>query len=177
MEYITFKDPIVISLLPNEPNSRYKTVQLKLNYVKKGIQLMNIENFCKMIKTSEELFIYYLSIKLNTKIQKNIIHGIHEKENINNIIELFLKEIIMCKECKLPEIKIIDQQKECMACGKISSIKTNNKIMNYIKKNSKTKEDNDLIFQEISIPPDEDIIWHSDTSKEATIDRYNKFFK
>lgn len=124
---------------------RYKMeeIETKIEGRGNGIKtvLVNIEEIARSLDRDPRHLTKYLSYELGTLSSidkansKYIINGAHDKEKVQGHIFRFIEEFVLCKSCERnPEtILFTDSNRRhinqiCKACGKINSVKTQNKL-------------------------------------------------
>ncbi len=107
---------------------RYKRdeIEIKVLNINGGnTELSNITIISEQLKDDVELIIKYIKKKINTNINKknklHIINKIVIKNELEEILEEYIKMFIICKECGNPEFSKTKTKKEeirtCKACG------------------------------------------------------------
>lgn len=125
---------------------RYKREKLTITMTKKNIYLTNFIIICNSIERNPKELSKYLSImigrqlKLNSKTKDIIIPNFGSKEldiDLDNIIEKYIIDYVLCKKCGIPEIYYIKSKKKyvkqtCKACGYTYKIDENNILYKHI---------------------------------------------
>jgi translation initiation factor 2 beta subunit (eIF-2beta)/eIF-5 len=107
---------------------RYKRDEIDIKNINTNggnTELLNIKIICEQLKDDAELIIKYIKKKINTNINKKndiyIINKIITKKDLEDILEDYIKNKILCKQCGNPEFvrNIIKKEEErtCKACG------------------------------------------------------------
>ena len=113
---------------------RYKRdeIEIKVLNVNGGnTELSNINIISEQLKDDLELIIRYIKKKINTNITKKnnkndkndvyIINKVITKNELEDILEEYIKIFILCKSCVNPEFSKTKTKKEeirtCKACG------------------------------------------------------------
>ncbi|KAI5189626.1 translation initiation factor 5 [Nematocida minor] len=124
---------------------RYKMpeVETKIEGRGNGIKtvLVNIEEISRSLDREPKHLTKYLSYELGTLSSiddansKYIINGAHDKEKVQAHIFRFIEEFVLCKSCERnPETVLFTDshrkhiQQRCKACGKVNTVKTQNKM-------------------------------------------------
>ena len=139
----TKREPIVISGYINmngnttDPDYRYKMPSFDVTILGKGTILNNIDDIAACINHPVELIIKYItSITGSNYIDaSNLLTGSHTAEDLNKIILNYIKYLLICPKCKIPETvpKITGKKKNitiilsCAACGSELGINSPNK--------------------------------------------------
>lgn len=100
----------------NDPHYRYKREKIKTLFNNKdSTTLVNITQIAKQLKVDPSQITNYLQKKCGMTIFGISIRSKNKisEENIENQIEKFIKEFVLCPKCKLPELK----DGGCNACG------------------------------------------------------------
>ena len=70
--------------------------------------------------------------------QRHIVNGAHDKEKLQDLLDVFINKFVLCGECKNPEtalnIKGQHVVRECKACGKRTEIDKGHKLSSFIVK-------------------------------------------
>jgi translation initiation factor 5 len=73
------------------------------------------------------------------QIERHIVNGAHEKEKLQDLLDVFINKFVLCGDCKNPEtvfaIKGQRVFKECKACGKSTEVDKGHKLTSFIVKN------------------------------------------
>lgn len=107
---------------------RYKRDEIEIKVLNTNggnTELSNINIISEQLKEDVELIIRYIKKKINTNINKkndlHIINKILTKNELEDIIEEYIKIYILCKACLNPEFSKTKTKKEeiriCKACG------------------------------------------------------------
>jgi len=107
---------------------RYKRDEIEIKVLNTNggnTELSNIKTISEQLGDDIELIIKYIKKKINTNItKKNNIHIINKiitKNELEDIIEEYIKLFILCKGCGNPEFSKTNIKKEeirtCKACG------------------------------------------------------------
>ncbi|KAI5159999.1 translation initiation factor 5 [Nematocida ausubeli] len=141
---------------------RYKMpeIEVKIEGRGNGIKtvLVNIEDIAKSLDRDPKYITKYLSYDLGTLSSvdetnsKYIINGSHTSEKVQSCIFKFIEEFILCKSCERnPETVLFTDanrkhiQQRCKACGKINTIKTQNKLGKILLKELPDKAESDRL--------------------------------
>jgi len=107
---------------------RYKRDEIEIKVLNTNggsTELVNIKIISEQLKDDLELIIKFIKKKINTNINKkndvNIINKIITKNELEDILEEYIKVFILCKTCGNPEFSKVKTKKEeirtCKACG------------------------------------------------------------
>jgi len=107
---------------------RYKRDEIEIKVLNTNggnTELSNIKTISDQLSDDIELIIKYIKKNINTNItKKNNIHIINKiitKNELEDIIEEYIKLFILCKSCGNPEFSKTNTKKEeirtCKACG------------------------------------------------------------
>jgi translation initiation factor 2 beta subunit (eIF-2beta)/eIF-5 len=107
---------------------RYKRDEIEIKVINTNggnTELINIITIAEQLGDAIELIIKYIKKKCNTNIiiknDKYVINKILTKNDLEIIIEEYIKNYILCKSCLNPEFNRIITKKEekrtCKACG------------------------------------------------------------
>lgn len=68
--------------------------------------------------------------------QRHIVNGAHDKEKLQDLLDVFINKFVLCGECKNPETELnIKNQhvfRDCKACGKRTEIDKGHKLTSFI---------------------------------------------
>src|SRR5579862_3015504 len=74
--------------------------------------------------------------------QRHIVNGAHDKEKLQDLLDVFINKFVLCGECKNPETALIIKNqhvlRECKACGKRTEIDKGHKLSSFIIKSPPT---------------------------------------
>jgi len=147
---VSSQKPKVVTLVPSDPGSRYKTQQLQIQVVGKSkmikTMLVNILDVAKNMQIPPTylgtFFAYQIGAKnafdeKKAERQQAYVTGEQDVKDLSRLTEQFIHEVLLCPNCGLPELLIQIQQKEpwglCRACGANSKLPiTNDKFKRYI---------------------------------------------
>ena len=70
--------------------------------------------------------------------QRHIVNGAHDKEKLQDLLDVFINKFVLCGECRNPETTLIVKNnhvlRECKACGKRTEIDKGHKLSSFIVK-------------------------------------------
>src|SRR5271169_1176423 len=70
--------------------------------------------------------------------QRHIVNGAHDKDKLQDLLDVFINKFVLCGECKNPETALIVKGqhviRECKACGKRTEIDKGHKLSSFIVK-------------------------------------------
>jgi len=194
----------------HDSNYRYKMplVVTKIEGRGNGIKtiITNIVDIAKALHVHPSYPTKFFGIELGSQSkfdsvgEKSIINGHHQISSLSIILDSFIKMIVLCPSCKLPElcmsVKSTSIKISCQACGYTSKIKDGvHKIIGYIikhphstktfkqEKNDKgdkvTKKTKDkiVVIGDSDLNSDQEQIWHTDVSESAQLERQMDEFK
>jgi translation initiation factor 2 beta subunit (eIF-2beta)/eIF-5 len=96
-------------------------------------QFLNINKICKIINHPHNIVMKYIAISTGSNYieEKETITGTHTQDSIKKLLLLYIKNLIICPSCMIPEtVPIIDKKElklTCFSCKKISNINDSNK--------------------------------------------------
>jgi len=178
----------------NDPTWRYKRPELKTKIEGRGgsirTVIMNMRQVCKYLKIDPEYPTKFFSFEFGAKTKWNdesggsTINGVHDKELLERTLDQFVALFILCPTCDLPEMTISVATKnavqkivfDCDACGAVGPLSVKHKLKTFIMKHppalKKTKKHLQKATPEQNFTPeitvdDEEVVWFTDTSKEA----------
>jgi len=120
---------------------RYKMPTFRVQVAGKGNGIYtiftNITDISKKINVPVEIILKYIALVTGSNYipAKNTITGEHKSEDLNKIILVYIKHIIMCPVCNIPEtVPEVEGSKKnsklklcCSACKNVSYITNTNK--------------------------------------------------
>ena len=93
---------------------RDKITILKENKNGGQTKLVNIDDICKQLNVSVKDLTKYIQKNLAvSNIKNSIIQAQVDVDRIETIINKFVAEFVLCKNCRLPEL----QENVCKSCG------------------------------------------------------------
>ncbi len=167
----------------NDAFYRYKMPVLEIKKNCKNTILLNLSEISKSLNCPIIIIPKYLSITLGTIVKHNkkdnttIIKGIFNTDSLNSALDTFIELFILCKKCKYPELFYEKNNARCQSCGeyfKLPSHKITKLFETKSLINNKPKEEFTVLPENID---EEEVVWYSDTSKKAMIERRNEFLK
>jgi translation initiation factor 5 len=68
--------------------------------------------------------------------QRHIVNGAHDKEKLQDLLDVFINKFVLCGECKNPETELVIKNayvlRECKACGKRTDVDKGHKLSSFI---------------------------------------------
>ena len=119
----------------DDPFYRYKMPSLVVKTSKNFTTLENLPDISKSLDRNSEFILKYFGSKLGTQINvsKKCINGNHSRDKLQSMLQNFIDEFVLCKDCLNPETKIIfveSYSMECSACGSVNILK-DDKLLKY----------------------------------------------
>lgn len=150
--YVTQSSPKLVSLIPSDPASRYKTKQLEIQSLGKGKMfktvLVNSAQVSKCMQIAHPAYlVHYLAYELNVSPhffekqplnQQAVLSGHHSAEELNPLIEKWIEEFILCQNCGLPELNYCIKKNsktiwgQCRSCGDSRQIQCSERFQRYV---------------------------------------------
>lgn len=122
---------------------RYKmshvvTIQEGKNQNTKTI-IKNFATICEELKRDPTDIEKFVSYRLNLRVKINkkelVVHGNHSTTSLQNIINDYIRDYVLCKSCGNPETSIYNDKTinalTCSACGSVSKINDGSKLTKY----------------------------------------------
>jgi hypothetical protein len=103
-----------------DPYYRYRRSPLNIKTnKKKGVQtiLLNIEEIANQLRVPTTAIMKYISKKIGCGIKDVTINKDLSVEDIETVINNFIRKYVLCKKCRLPELKASKTAVKCSACG------------------------------------------------------------
>lgn len=113
-----------------DPFYRYKRPLAVLETKKNTTIISNIDAIAKSLHTEPKYILYYIQLAKSTSVStRGEIKMVLNKAEIENIINQFISEYILCQVCNYPELVIKKEKNQiyssCNACGNSCSIPEN----------------------------------------------------
>jgi translation initiation factor 5 len=74
--------------------------------------------------------------------QRHIVNGAHDKDKLQDLLDVFINKFVLCGECRNPETELVIKNqhvlRECKACGKRTEIDKGHKLSSFIVKSPPT---------------------------------------
>jgi len=142
--------PGIVTLVPIDIGSRYKTKQLQVQIVGKSKMIRtvftNINEVAKCMQIPPSYIVHFMGYETGTQAkfdskkpegQQASISGEHSLKDLSGICCQFIEQVLLCPVCGLPELSIYVKGKSamgnCRACGNQSELPViNDKFMKFI---------------------------------------------
>jgi len=132
--------------------------------------------------------------KYTAKDDRAVVNGAHTAVDLSRMLERFIETFVLCPRCKLPEVNWECRKgtikTACRACGNNAELATAHKLKSYILKHppagavtedvdetkkkkkkgdgkSKESSDEEEAEKPQAVPAVQEVVWTTDTSKEA----------
>jgi translation initiation factor 2 subunit 2 len=94
-------------------------------------KISNLSEIAKVLNREEEHILKYISKRLATPASragdKVVLKGVFSREQLNVILEQYMKEYVICPTCKRPDTKLVKEKDllylVCMACGSRTAVR------------------------------------------------------
>mmetsp|Transcript_19813 Transcript_19813/g.27670 ORF Transcript_19813/g.27670 Transcript_19813/m.27670 type:complete len:406 (+) Transcript_19813:242-1459(+) len=147
---LSAQKPAIITLVPADPGSRYKTKQLQVQTVGKSKMIKsvftNILEVAKSMQVPPSYIVHFMGYEIGAQAkfdakkperQQAFLSGEHDTKDLSRICVQFIQEVLLCPVCGLPELLIYVEDKKvmgnCRACGSQSPLPiTNEKFKRHI---------------------------------------------
>jgi len=127
-------------------------------------EVINLEKISKQLKVNSGLLRKEFSKKLGVFANGNVLAGEFNVEKLENILQNFVENVVLCKKCKLPEL---NSKGTCRSCGKGKEGK----------KDEKKDENSNEIEEEISEEFSSLVLSESESNEEKEQSEYlNKLY-
>ena len=121
-----------IKVVDTQSNDRFEIPKVKGMISGKNTIITNIKEIASYIRRDVNQLAKFLQKELATsgRIENDrlILHTKLNSNRVNEKIELYVKEFVLCHECKKPDTEIISEKgikfKHCLACGAKYPIKS-----------------------------------------------------
>lgn len=134
----------------NDPFYRYKMplIQAKTEGSGNGIKtnILNLNEVATALARPTSYVLKYFGFELgaqttiDAKNERYLINGVHDTKQLQDTLDGFIEKFVLCPQCKNPEtvLEIVsgdNLQRDCKACGKVTTIHPSYKLNSYILKN------------------------------------------
>lgn len=139
----------------HDPFYRYKMPLLQIKKEGRGngvkTNVLNAEEVARALARPVSYVIKYFGFELgaqtaiDVKNEKFIINGHHEQSHLQDVLDGFIQKFVLCPACNNPETvlevtKNDDLQRDCKACGKVTTVDPRLKLVTFVLKNPPPKE-------------------------------------
>lgn len=105
-----------------DPFFRYKREEIKIQILNNNggvTKLMNIEAIASTLNFPVKDLLNYFKKKLNTTVMEKdyTIKKVETVSKLEEILESYIKENVLCTQCANPEFTQQNNKKTCKACG------------------------------------------------------------
>lgn len=105
-----------------DPFFRYKREEIKIQILNNNggvTKLMNIESIASTLNAPVKDLLNYFKKKLNAQIieKEFVIKKVETISKLEEFLESYIKEKILCTQCANPEFTEQNNKKTCKACG------------------------------------------------------------
>ncbi len=105
-----------------DPFFRYKREEIRIQILNNNggvTKLLNIEAIALTLNSSVKSILNYFKKKLNATVMEkdNIIKKVETVSKLEEILESYILECILCTQCANPEFTEKNNIRECKACG------------------------------------------------------------
>jgi len=119
---------------------RYKMPAAKIKHEGNGhrTRITNIKEIASALRVPPAILFKFLGYELSCQVNLNdeIFKGYHSEIKLNSCIDKFIEKYVLCPNCKYPEsvMKVKDGVLfgSCNACGKISKLDNNHKMVKFV---------------------------------------------
>ncbi|MHA1686212.1 MAG: translation initiation factor IF-2 subunit beta [Candidatus Heimdallarchaeaceae archaeon] len=118
------------------PEKVFETSRFEIPKIRSTIEgnktfIINLREILERINRDENHFLKFMAGELATSVTvegtRAVFAGKHAKVTLQNLLERYVKEYVICNECKKPDTILITQDrityKRCEACGAFSAVK------------------------------------------------------
>lgn len=142
--YATAGPPKSVNIgLSNDPFNRYKTQQLSMRTTSKNrTHLVNLDQVAMCLKTKPMHILTFMGYTLGTKVECHthaagadfFVAGTPSVDAVHACLDKFIKEMILCSRCGLPELVTVKNEHTCRSCGRCGPAHVSPKFAKYLKK-------------------------------------------
>ena len=124
-----------------DPFYRYKMPLLIIKKESNKTIIENLEVVGASIYRSPIVILKFFCYEIGAQTRidvdtRYIINGQHERNDLQNRLDLFISKFVLCDECDNPETEMKHRRKtlykQCKACGHCSIITENSKLVSFI---------------------------------------------
>lgn len=118
------------------PEKVFETSRFEIPKIRSAIEgnktiIINLREILERLNRSESHFLKYMAGELATSVTvegaRAVFAGKHAKITLQNLLQRYVKEYVICNECKKPDTILITEDrityKKCEACGASSAVK------------------------------------------------------
>jgi len=124
----------------NDDFYRYKMPAAKIKYEGNGhrTRITNVQDIARAIRVPSPMLLKFLGYELGCQINLNneIFKGYHSESLLNSCIDKFIDKYVLCPNCKYPELVLNVKggvlSASCNACGKVSKLDNNHKVVKFV---------------------------------------------
>ena len=130
----------------NDSSYRYKMNPIKSSINGKGngifTTIHNLNDISTSLNHPSNLILKFLSYYFGSNLNEYSLTGSYSQLQLQEAIQVYINKFVLCPSCSIPEtIPILRKETKkntlldlkCSACGKISEVKSNNKIEDKMK--------------------------------------------
>ena len=171
---------------------RYKRPVAQLKHEGRGgaskTIVSNLKEIGAALRVEAAVIMKFLAYNLATSSSSVSLKGHHETARVEQEIEQFIEEYVLCPECKYPEISLSvcggKLMYSCAACGSARALKTTHKLKQYYLKNPPRKITQSVSAPQLAVPrapakvfvpPTSAVNWHVETTPDAIVARREVF--
>lgn len=94
-------------------------------------KISNLSEIAKKLGREEDHLMKYISKRLATQVSragdKVVLKGVFSREQLNIMVDQYMKEYVICPTCKRPDTKLVREKDllylVCMACGSRTAVR------------------------------------------------------
>lgn len=131
IKYETLLDRAINVLEKGKSESRLEVPSIVSFVEGSKTKVSNLNEIAKKLSREEDHIIKYISKRLATQASrvgdKIVLKGIFSREQLNVMIDQYMKEYVICPTCKRPDTKLVKEKDllylVCMACGSRTAVR------------------------------------------------------
>jgi len=130
-KYETLLDRAINVLEKGKSESRLEVPPVSSFVEGSKTKISNLSEIAKKLGRDEDHILKYISKRLATQASragdKVVLKGVFSREQLNVIVDQYMKEYVICPTCKRPDTKLVREKDllylVCMACGSRTAVR------------------------------------------------------
>jgi translation initiation factor 2 beta subunit (eIF-2beta)/eIF-5 len=107
--------------------NRYQMPVVDCHYQGRKTIICNLKALGKSLARPEHILLSFWSQTLGCGKVKNGLNGQHSKKTLQDTLQLFIADYVLCSSCSNPETELyafskVSVEKSCKACGYVSTL-------------------------------------------------------
>lgn len=130
-KYETLLDRAINVLEKGKSESRLEVPPVSSFVEGSKTKISNLSEIAKKLGRDEDHILKYISKRLATQASRAgdtvVLKGVFSREQLNVIVDQYMKEYVICPTCKRPDTKLVREKDllylVCMACGSRTAVR------------------------------------------------------